>query len=160
MPPSWWPGGASWHKYVPLRIHDAKNEQSRPPGDQKISPRHRKTKKSLPGKCPEETQRLIKSARALCEAAKTQGNIIDERRAPPKTGDGPQKKHERSNERHPKGKQRNTPDTGICARSLPPDGGPSSKLYIYIYTNADPCIPCMGMFVSVLSDAGIRGPAQ
>jgi len=34
-----------------------KNEQSRPPGDQKIGPRHRKTKKNMPGKCPEETQR-------------------------------------------------------------------------------------------------------
>ena len=29
-----------------------------------------------------------------------------------------------------------------------------------ITTNADPCIPCTRMFVSMLSDAGIRGPAQ
>ena len=34
------------------------------------------------------------------------------------------------------------------------------NIYIYIYTSADPCIPCTRMFVSVLSDAGIRGPAQ
>ena len=51
----------------------------------------------------------------------------------PETGDGPQKAHERSNERHPTRKQRNIPDTGICARSLPPDGGPSSKLCVLYF---------------------------
>ena len=57
LPPSWWSGGASRHKYVPLRIHDAKKKQSRPLEDQQISPRHEKTQKNLPGKCPEVTQR-------------------------------------------------------------------------------------------------------
>ena len=102
----------------------AKQASRRPTNSSKT----RKNTEKPAWKVPRKDPALKKSARALCEAAKTQGNIIDERRAPPKTGDGPQKKHERSNERHPTRKQRNTPDTGICARSLPPDGGPSSKL--------------------------------
>ena len=50
-----------------------------------------KNKEKPAWKVPRRHPALKKSARALCEAAKTQGNIIDERRAPPKTGDGPQK---------------------------------------------------------------------
>ena len=51
-----------------------------------------KSKEKPAWKVPRRDPALKKSARAVCEAAKTQGNIMDERRAPPKTGDGPQKK--------------------------------------------------------------------
>ena len=36
----------------------------------------------------------------------------------------------------------------------------SPKPPIYIYICVCPCIPCTRMFVSILSEAGIRGPAQ
>ena len=52
-PPSWWSGGASWHKYVPFRIHDANNEHGRPPEDQQIGPRHETNRKS----CLESAQK-------------------------------------------------------------------------------------------------------
>ena len=83
MPPSWWSGGASWHKYVPLRIHDAKKEQSRPPGGQQIGPRHKKTQKNHQ-KVPRRSSTLTKNAQIVREVAKTQESIIAERRAPRK----------------------------------------------------------------------------
>ena len=60
-----------------------------------------KNKEKPAWKVPRRDPALKKNSRAVCEAAKTQGNIMAERRAPPKTRDGPQKKHERRNERHP-----------------------------------------------------------
>ena len=46
LPPSLWSDSASWHRYVPVRILDAK-KHSRLPDDQQIGPRHEKPAKKM-----------------------------------------------------------------------------------------------------------------
>ena len=77
-----------------------KTSKAGPPDTKKLIHDTEKQRKT----CLESAQKRpsAEKKRASCvRGSKTQGNVMDERRAPPKTGDGPQKKHERRNERHP-----------------------------------------------------------
>ena len=92
--------------------------------------KHRKTHRKM----SRRNATLKKHAQIVREVAKTQESIIAGRRAPRKHKTGLRKTtNGATNDRLPTHKHGNAPSTGICARSLPPDGGPSSKLYIYIY---------------------------
>ena len=117
-----------------------KKKQSMPSEDRQIGPRHEKHRTTC-----------LESAQKRPSAEKERTSFV----------------RGSKNTRHLTRKQGNIPDTKICARSLPPDGGPSSKLYIYIYIyiyislyHCASCIPCTTMLVSVLSATGIRCLAQ
>ena len=149
MHPSCWSGGAGWHKYAPLRTHDAKKGTAGLPKTNKLVQDTRKHKQT----CMESAQKrpsAKKEPGIFMRGSKNTNGHHNRAAGAPKTEDGPQKKHERSNSRLPTKKHGNTQQVHeyVDPHYLQMGGFPQSFLYISLLVFIDLwlrrlIIPCL-----------------